>query len=251
MAKARSPQYPSIGLKEAIDKAESIWKEDYQNPIPRELASRHMGYTGLNGKSLGVLSALLKFGLLEGRGDDTRVSDLAVKIIAHQPGTGERIEAIRQAAVKPELFNELDGRFQNGKASDAAIRSYLITQKFIPAGADAAIRAYRETKQLVDAESRGYIDISAEQEVQMQPEPSSVAQVNPPASSAPTVTSFGDGPSAGMRRVVFDLAEGDVVLQFPEELSPESVGDLEDYLEVFMKKARRAAGLPPKSGSGT
>lgn len=156
MSKARSPQYPAIGLKEAVDLVEKVYEEDYQNPIPRDVAAKHMGYNGLNGKSLGVLSALKKYGLLEGRGDDTRVSDLAVQIIAHPSGSGERAKALQAAGVLPELFAELDGRFQGGKASDQALRSYLLTQKFIPSGADAAIRAYRETKQLVEGESKGY-----------------------------------------------------------------------------------------------
>lgn len=156
MAKARSPSYPAISLKEALEKISEIYERDYQNPIPKAVAASHMGYGGLNGKSLGVLAALSKFGLLEGRGNDSRVTDLAVKIIAHPHGTPERAEAIRAASEKPELFNELDSRFQGGKASDQAIRSYLLTQKFIPAGADAVIRSYRETKQLVDSESGGY-----------------------------------------------------------------------------------------------
>jgi hypothetical protein len=156
MAKARSPQYPAIGLKEAVEKATAVYNNDYQNPIPRAVAAAHMGYQSLNGKSLGVLSAVLKYGLLEGRGDETRVSDLAVAIIAHPPGSSERAAALREAASKPELFSELDARFQGGKASDQALRSYLLTQKFIPTAADAVIRSYRETKQLVDVESSGY-----------------------------------------------------------------------------------------------
>jgi hypothetical protein len=71
-----------------------------------------------------------------------------LNIIAHEPGAPERAAAIREAAGKPDLFMEIDTRFNGGKASDAAIRSYLITQKFIPTAADAVIRAYRETKQL-------------------------------------------------------------------------------------------------------
>lgn len=50
-------------------------------------------------------------------------------------------------------------------------------------------------------------------------------------------------PMAGTRRAVFALAEGDVVINFPEDLSPESVADLADYLEIFMKKAKREAGI--------
>src|SRR5688500_17327576 len=104
MAKARSPQYPQIGLKEAIEKVSAIYRKDYQNPIPRAVAAQHMGYTGLNGKSLGVLSSLFKYGLMDGRGDETRVSALAVQIIAHAPGTKERAEAIQLAAWEPSLF---------------------------------------------------------------------------------------------------------------------------------------------------
>lgn len=52
-------------------------------------------------------------------------------------------------------------------------------------------------------------------------------------------------PPAGMRKAVFTLSEGDVVLVYPEELSSESVADLEDYLKVAMRKIRREAGLSP------
>ena len=156
MAKTRSPAYPVIGLKDAIEKVQAIYNKDYQNPIPRGVAAEHMGYNGLNGKSLGVLSALIKYGLLEGRGDNTRVTDLAVQIIAHPPGISERAEALRRAANQPELFQEIEARFPNSKASDQAIKSYLLTQKFIPAAAETALRAYRETNQLIATEAQGY-----------------------------------------------------------------------------------------------
>jgi hypothetical protein len=162
MAKARSPQYPQIGLRDAVEKVAAVYGSDYQNPIPRVVAAQHMGYQSLNGKSLGVLSATVKYGLLEGRGDETRVSDLAVQIIAHAPGTPERGEAIKRAAMAPDLFVELEARFLGGKASDQALRSYLLTQKFIPSAADSAIRAYRETKQFVEEEGRGYSGLELE-----------------------------------------------------------------------------------------
>lgn len=173
--KARSPSYPAIGLKEAIEKAEAVYRNDYQNQVPRAVAAKHMGYQSLNGKSLGVLASLLKFGLLEGRGDNTRVSDLALKIIAHAPGDPERANAVREASARPELFAELDKRYPDGKGSDAAIRSYLLTQKFIPQAADSALRSYRETKQLVEAEGGAYVAPEAteqnEMQTQVQPQP--------------------------------------------------------------------------------
>ena len=42
---------------------------------------------------------------------------------------------------------------------------------------------------------------------------------------------------------MFDLSEGEVTITYPEELSPDSVGDLQEYMAIFMKKARREAGL--------
>jgi hypothetical protein len=236
MTKTRSPNYPAIGLKEAIEKADAVYRNDYQNPVPRAVAARHMGYASLNGKSLGVLAALLKYGLLEGRGDNTRVSDLGLQIIAHPVGAPERAAALREAASRPELFAEIDKRYPDGKGSDAAIRSYLLTQKFIPQAADNALRAYRETKQLVEAEPGGYVPDEPQDQDDMQTQ-TAAAAISPMAALAPMTV------PNGMRRAVFDLSEGEVVLTFPEELSPESVSDLQDYLGIFMKKARREAGL--------
>ena len=48
-------------------------------------------------------------------------------------------------------------------------------------------------------------------------------------------------PRAGQRREVFALDEGDVVLVFPDKLSLASYDDLEGYVGLFLKKAKRRA----------
>ena len=159
MSRSRSPNYPQIGLKEAIQRVSSVYKRDYQASLTRDLAAERLGYSGLNGKSLAVLAALGKFGLLEGRGEETRVSDLAVRMLAFPPGSPERRAALEEAAGRPELFVELDQRFARAPASDAAIRAWLITRGFIPPAAEAAVRAYRETRQLLEAEGEADIVI--------------------------------------------------------------------------------------------
>ena len=45
----------------------------------------------------------------------------------------------------------------------------------------------------------------------------------------------------GMRQEVFALAEGDVTIQWPERLSPESLEDFTDWLRILERKVRRAA----------
>ena len=48
---------------------------------------------------------------------------------------------------------------------------------------------------------------------------------------------------AGVRKSRFALKEGDVVVTFPGSLSADSVEDLDGYWQVFIKKARREAGI--------
>jgi hypothetical protein len=219
MSRSRSPNYPQIGLKEAVQRVSGVYKRDYQSTLTRDLAAERLGYSGLNGKSLAVLAALGKFGLLEGRGEETRVSDLAVRILAFPPGAPERRAAVRDAACRPELFGELDQRFAGGQATDGSIRAWLATRGFIPPAAEAAVRAYRETKLFLESESGPGL---------------------PPEVAATPLAAKPDG---GTRRAVFELAEGEVVITAPVFLSAESVNDLRDFLDVFMKRALREAGL--------
>ena len=231
MARARSPEYPAISLKEAVERVKMIYDNDYQNRVPKAVIAEHMGYKGLSGASLPVISALAKFGLLEGRGDETRVSDLAVAIIAHEPGAPERMAALVEAAKNADLFAELDIRFPDGKASDQAIRSYLLTNKFIPSAADAAIRAYRDTKQFVEGESKGYNGREEQETRSMTPE----VHIRP---------DILDMPASPIKRPTiipenFILDEGPVTLSAPSVLSPESYQDLADRIEIWLRGLKR------------
>lgn len=244
MARARSPEYPAMSLKEAIERVKLVYDKDYQNRIPKAVIAAHMGYKGLNGTSLPALAALSKYGLLEGRGDETRVSDLALAIIAHPSGSPERVEALRTAATKPDLFAELAEKYPPGKSSEQAIRSYLLTQRFIPAAADIAIRTYRETMQLVESESGGY----SGSETNLEP----AAMKAEATLYAPTVSA---GRAAKTLQEVFNLVEGPVTLTLPNGLSSASFQDLEDQMSILLRRLKRMAeakedfaDTPPRAG---
>lgn len=69
----------------------------------------------------------------------------------------------------------------------------------------------------------------------------------------PPVLEFEEGqidgpPPPGKRREVFALDEGDVVLTFPESLSADSFEDLRSYVDVFLRKAARRAGVDLDKG---
>ena len=246
MAKARSPAYPVIGLKEAVDKVQMIYKEDYQNPIPRLVAARHMGYNGLNGKSLGVLSALQKYGLLEGRGDNTRVSDRAVMIFAHPKGSDERSAAIRQAAAEPDLFADLDKRSQGGPASDQALRAYLLTMKFIPPAADATIRAYRETQQFMGEELLENMDT---------PTYAKGTGMSPPPPQPPaTAQGFAAAKAAQSERIVFAQeidAQQSLRLLVSGPVTETVLDALADFVEFQRKLLQRVRAAQSREANPT
>ncbi|MCH7889635.1 MAG: hypothetical protein IIA00_10225 [Proteobacteria bacterium] len=155
MARPRSPNYPAISLPEAIERLHKLFKRAQRQTITREQAAEAMGYDGLHGGSLGALSALLKFGLLEKGANGVRVSDRGIAIIAPEDDE-ERNLAFADAAFSPSLFKELTERFLGGMPSDEKLRSYLIRKNFSSSALDRVIRSYRETMELVSDEGPGY-----------------------------------------------------------------------------------------------
>lgn len=154
--KLRSPRYPVIGLSEAIERVRAVYGKDHLNAIPKAVVAEHMGYNTLNGASLGVISAVSKFGLLSGGSDAMKVSDRALAILVHDTGDPARVEAVQAASRSPALFEELFTEFPNG-ASDNAIKSFLLgRKKFLPSAVPAAIRAFKDTLAFIQAEVVDY-----------------------------------------------------------------------------------------------
>jgi hypothetical protein len=151
MAKMRSPNFPAIHLQQAIDLTERIFREDRTNAIEKEDAAKHMGYTGLTGRTLKLLGALSQFGLLEkvAKGQ-VRVSRTAVSIL-HPANDGERVEALAKAGRSPALFKRLRDAFPDDP-SDRTISSYLVREGFTDTAIPSVLKSYRETSRFLAAE---------------------------------------------------------------------------------------------------
>lgn len=150
MSRMRSPSYPSVSLTQAIDLAAKIHRTCRTNVITRENAVQEMGYTGLSGRSMKVLSALLQFGLLAKTGaGDVKVSQRTVDIL-HGIDATDRNEAMLEAAYAPQLFKDIHERFPDGIPSEGVIRSYLIQQDFVDRAIGPAITSFLETYRSVE-----------------------------------------------------------------------------------------------------
>lgn len=155
MAKNRSPNYPSLALPQALSYAKALWGKEQRTSIPPAVLAKHMGYSSLSGPARTRIAALKQYGLIDEGSDGLHLSDLALQIV-HQPeGSPERDEAIRLAALKPDLFREL---WESHKtASDDALRAYLLTRKkFTEDGAKQVIKAFRQTVELANLDDSSY-----------------------------------------------------------------------------------------------
>ena len=151
MSNSRSPRYPNISLNDAVLKTRMIYEKEHMSPTTPEIAAEAMGYRGLNGASLKSISSLRKYGILEGRGDDLRISKDAQTLVIDSPESPEYRDALRRCALNPEVFSDLKRQFP-GRASERNITVYLERQGFKPVAAALAAQNYKETMTLVGQE---------------------------------------------------------------------------------------------------
>lgn len=155
----RSPNFPSLTLGEAIDSIRLIYQREGRSKMPRLSAVKPLGYTSINGRSLGVLGALRAYGLLEGRGDDVKVSDDAITILNAPQDSDERRSALARAFESPNSFAILRAK---GDASPDTLRWHLIKANFRDDAADKLLKVYLESRDLVNAAGAAY-DLSGDE----------------------------------------------------------------------------------------
>ena len=142
-------------MREAIDRVQLLFGKAHTKLISREQAVEGMGYDGLHGASLGAVSAVLKYGLLEKVDKHVKVSERAMSILAPH-NDEERQTVIHDAAFSPLLFSEIHERFLGEIPNDGKLRSFLLRKNFSSSALDRVIRSYRETMELVTEEAGGY-----------------------------------------------------------------------------------------------
>lgn len=149
MAKVRSPNYPSMSLGPALEAVRPAYEKEHRNKMARSVLAKHMGYSSLNGRALGKIGAVRAYGLIEGSGDELRISDDTVKALMAPAGSGERTDALARLANRPQLFQELTKEFPTTMPSIDNLKYALIKRNFIPDAAEKAAKSYLATMNLV------------------------------------------------------------------------------------------------------
>jgi hypothetical protein len=108
--KLKSREYPAVNLRQAVEFARRIYEKDRWNEVPAAVSVRHLGYSGLHGKSRSALSALKKYGLVEylSSGENLRIklSDRSKRIFT-PVREDETSEAIWEALSLPQINAEV------------------------------------------------------------------------------------------------------------------------------------------------
>jgi hypothetical protein len=245
MVRMQSPGFPNMSLSKAIYRVRLIHDKDRRNPIDREVAAKHMGFSSLSGASDKALGSLAHYGLLEKAGKgQTRVSDLAVDILLPDSPDAYK-KALWQAAYSPAVFSEIRTRFADGLPSPEALKSWLIRENFVDSAINPVITAYLETCRFLEQE--GAVESggpSSEDDGESGENPTQENAMSQTASELLDRPASSFKPPAarhGMLQEVFNLDEGPVTLSFPAKMSAASYGDLEAHLQIFLRKAKRRA----------
>jgi hypothetical protein len=154
----RSPPYPYIGLGRAIERAELLYAKARHFPVALPTAAEAWGTKITSSATLQTAAALLQYGLVDDQGArDTRrfkLSELGLKIVMDKrPSSSERAAAMKEAALNPNIFNDLWSQFGSALGLDDSILIHALTleraqNKKAPYSQEAArevVRVYRET----------------------------------------------------------------------------------------------------------
>jgi hypothetical protein len=248
----RSPSYPAMNLKSAIDRAQAFYMYEKRAEASVTVAVEHWGYSPSSSGGKQVLAALIAYGLMEDRGSadkrHVRLTDLAFQILLDErTDSAERDDALRKAALLPKIHTELFTHWPEELPSNSNLRHHLlVAKKFNDNAVDDFIKELRITADFAKIYAQRGISTNSAQNSEDPPqgnvqEPSAVEPVAKVTSDQiPTLSVLRPaGVNSQLRQDTFSLDEGQVVLQWPTNLSEHSYEDMKDWLELQMRKIRR------------
>lgn len=142
----RSPNYPAMSLKRAIDKIIVWYKADGLVASPRDAAMAHMGFEKFTGDAGRLLSTLKSYGLVQEAEGRLKLTQRGIDIVARPDDDPKRLVALKEAALAPAIYRDLFKEYGVNLPSDATLKAELIASKgFNPKAVDEFIKDFRTT----------------------------------------------------------------------------------------------------------
>lgn len=228
----RSPEYPAESLKRCVELAQKLYERDRQSWTTSETAVKHLGYNSLNGKSRTTLSAIRKFGLIEYRGGDLRVTELAMRILVPK-NPAEKVAALQEALLQPKLYQWFLDEFPGWDLpSEETLRARLIRDReFNPSAVKGVIEDLKASVEYVrDAGGLSRVETP-------EPDDEAVPTVKEGSVSIPQR----DKPESGAARVVvpsgghkLSVPGATWFVWLPDDMSPEDAKRMRDWITMVL-----------------
>jgi hypothetical protein len=241
-ARERSPNYPSIGLRRAIELAKIFWEHDRRQLVLVARAITNLGFGAKSSTGPLAISAMVKYGLFdtEGKGDTRRVrlTDLAISLL--NPSSQNADQLLKQAALMPGIHTKLWEKFGADGASEGTIRDYLTFDlHFTEQAANALIEEYLDTirfARLVEGDMLITTEQDEEPPELKQAENRNAGTKLPPAPAKPPMT-------GAIRYLPIPLDIGDAPI--PIGMSEDDFQLLLDTLKLWKKKIVTDSAVKP------
>ena len=159
VTRPKSPNYPGVDLGTAIDLVGQLYRGGVgRGEFTAMDAAKAWNYNSPSGPVRVRIGALRQYGLIEGkrgpRAEKPRLTRRALTFVIRPQGSREYQDALRETALIPPLFSELNQSHPN--ATDGVLEGILVMDKnFTDDGAQRCIAAYRSTLRLAGLDEAG------------------------------------------------------------------------------------------------
>jgi hypothetical protein len=258
----KSPPYPSLSLKGALERAEQLREVAKGFAVPMPSAAKAWGYSPTSSSVISVVGALNQYGLLEeaGTGEVKRVKVSALGeaiLLDKRPNSVSRSEAIRKAALGPKVFLELWEQFRTPDVDDHTLiyeltlgRAQSGKAPYTEQAARDVATKYVETLRLAglgeqsnEADRLEHASVAESTTVLPREEPQKMRDPD-----MPRVTGMPSDPSSCFEEKKA-LDEGTAILIWPRHLSADSVEDMEYWLMGVLRQIKRRSQRVPNEST--
>ncbi len=231
--RSRSPRAPKYSLGHSLNHARKIYDAVHRSSIDSSIAYEVMGFAGKSGTSATALGSVRQYGLIEGTGEKTRISDLAMAIF-EPSSSSEQASALLEAAERPDVFRTIRERF-NGRtpSADEPVRAFLIRELgFSKSGADETLKSLRDTEAFVASYKRETAAPSPSEGTTSTPE--EITPTTSVAESSPAAPALSGTTTNAVSAVRVALSkECTVEMHFYGALTPKALKNLVRYVELM------------------
>ena len=241
--KHRSPNYPVIGLRRALELAGKMYEAFKRSQVPIGVLHQKWSYKAHSGAGNQMVAALKAYGLIDvegnGKSRKIRISEDGFKIIENHP---ERKDLLQVAALNPPVYRQLwEVCATDGPPAEELIKHHLKFElNFNTAYIDSVTADFLDTISLAELAPGDIIEQDAGGKLDQPLHSSAVARLVPGG-----VGSLTNQPEkANMGTDTFTLEEGAVILQYPTSLSKDSFEDLKTWVELQLRKIGRCVIRP-------